>query len=40
LLPHAPRQVEEATSIAEAITSPIKANDGRDHYIGHGFIDG
>src|SRR5262249_10163266 len=31
-------QVEETTSIAQAITSPVKADDGRDHYIGHDFL--
>src|SRR4051812_31663769 len=31
-------QVEETTSIAAAITSPIKANDGRDHYVRHHFL--
>ena len=31
------RQVEETTSIPQAITSPVEANDGRDNYIGPRF---
>jgi hypothetical protein len=32
------RSVEETTAITEAITSPVEANDWRDHYIGHDFV--
>jgi len=34
------RQVKETTSISEPITTAVKANDRRDHYIWRGYLVG